>query len=71
VVLRTIIYLTDRRDGRSAQQINITQIGVQFSLEEIARARAVIRELSPGAPQVLEAVPATPPIPDVALSHLD
>ena len=60
VVLRTIIYLTDRRDGRAAQQINITQVGLQFSAEDIARARAVVRELSPGAPRVLEAVPATP-----------
>jgi hypothetical protein len=71
VVLRTIMYLTDRRDGRSAQQINITQVGFQFSAEDIAKARAVVREISAGTPRVLEAVPATPPSPDVALAHLD
>jgi hypothetical protein len=47
VVLRTITYLTDRRDGRSAQQINITGAVAHFSPAEIERARAVVRELVP------------------------
>jgi hypothetical protein len=63
IVLRTITYLTDRRDGRAAQQINVTQIGFQFSTEEIARVRGLVRELSPGAPQVLEAVQESRPKP--------
>jgi hypothetical protein len=45
IVLRTITYLTDRRDGRSAQQINITSLGLQLSPEDISRARDVAREL--------------------------
>ncbi|MGH9499622.1 MAG: hypothetical protein ACRD3L_10825 [Terriglobales bacterium] len=45
VVLRAVTYLTDRRDGRAAQQINVTSVGVQFSPEQIERARAVVREL--------------------------
>jgi hypothetical protein len=60
IVLRTITYLTDRRDGRPTQQLNVTSLSVQFTPEEIARARAVVRELSLGASKVLEAVPATP-----------
>lgn len=45
IVLRAVTYLTDRRDGRPAQQINVTSINVQYSAEEIARARQVAREL--------------------------
>src|SRR5580693_10456588 len=37
VVLRTITYLTDRRDGRAAQQINITGAVAHFAPEEIGR----------------------------------
>jgi hypothetical protein len=68
IVLRTVIYLTDRRDGRPTQQLNVTSLNVQFTPEEIARARAVVRELSLGAPKALEVVPATPPIAN-GLSH--
>lgn len=49
IVLRALTYLTDRRDGRAAQQINITQNNIRLSAEEIARARAVVRQLQ-GAP---------------------
>ena len=75
VVLRTITYLTDRRDGRAAQQINITGAVAHFAPEEIGRVRGLVRELSSGAPPVLEAVQVpvleTPPSPDAALAHLD
>jgi hypothetical protein len=50
VVLRTITYLTDRRDGRPAQQINVTGGVMHFNPDEIARARAVVRELVGVAP---------------------
>src|SRR5215472_18101749 len=40
IVLRAITYLTDRRDGRPAQQINVTSTSVTFTAEELARARA-------------------------------
>lgn|SRR5262249_10763349 len=46
IVLRTITYLTDRRDGRPAQQINITSAHVTFTPEEIERAPAVVREIT-------------------------
>jgi len=46
VVLRAITYLTDRRDGRPAQQINITGAVAHIPPEEIERARAVVRELT-------------------------
>ena len=45
-VLRAITYLTDRRDGRPAQQINITGAVAHIPPEEIERARAVVRELT-------------------------
>jgi hypothetical protein len=46
IALRALTYLTDRRDGRAAQQINITQNNVRISAEEIERARAVVREIA-------------------------
>jgi hypothetical protein len=46
IVLRTVTNLTDRRDGRPAQQINVTSLNVQFTPAEIERARAVARELA-------------------------
>jgi hypothetical protein len=55
VVLRTITYLTDRRDGRAAQQINITGAVAHFTPAEIERARAVVRELAPAQPLALTA----------------
>src|SRR5271157_420945 len=45
IVLRTAMYLTDRRDGRPAQQINVTSLGVTITADEIAKAKEVIREL--------------------------
>jgi hypothetical protein len=50
IVLRTITYLTDRRDGRAAQQINVTQFGVTITADEVAQARAIVRELRGDAP---------------------
>jgi hypothetical protein len=63
IVLRTITYLTDRRDGRPAQQINVTSFGLQVTTDEVAEARRVVQELmgpNPGlagasAPPLLEA----------------
>jgi len=60
IVLRTITYLTDRRDGRPAQQINVTGGVMHFTPEEIERARGVVRELMVSKPQpTLAAAPAT------------
>jgi hypothetical protein len=56
--------------GRPTQQLNVTSLSVQFTSEEIARARAVVRELSLRAP-ILEAEPATAPVPNVALADFD
>jgi hypothetical protein len=39
IVLRTVMYLTDRREGRPAQQINVTSPGVTISADEIAQAK--------------------------------
>ena len=61
IVLRTITYLTDRRDGRPAQQINVTSVNVQYSAEEVARARQVVRELT-GAPTLEGQVSPSKPL---------
>lgn len=58
IVLRTITYLTDRRDGRSAQQINITGGVFHVTPEDVERARAVARGLAnPNLASVQEARP--------------
>lgn len=41
-------YLTDRRDGRPAQSINLTQQPGGIAREELARARAVAAEVREG-----------------------
>ena len=46
VVLRALTYLTDKRDGRAAQQIKVTTVGVTVSAEQIERARSLVRELN-------------------------
>lgn len=53
VALRAITYLTDRRDGRAAQQINLTQTTVHVSAEQIARAREIVREIRQREPLAL------------------
>jgi len=45
IVLRAVQYLTDRRDGRAAQQINVTSLGVTVSADDVAKAQAIVREL--------------------------
>lgn len=50
VVVRTS--LDDRRDGRAAQQINVTQLGVTVTAENIAKARAIVRELMVSRPEL-------------------
>lgn len=57
VVLRAITYLTDRRDGRPAQQINIVGAVAHVTAEEIERARCVVRELMEERPRELQAAP--------------
>jgi hypothetical protein len=59
IALRALMYLTDRRDGRPAQQINITGAVAHFTPEEIERARAVARELVGTSPKQPLALAAT------------
>src|SRR5215471_16268519 len=47
IVLRAVTYLTDRRDGRAAQQINVTQFGLTVSASDVAKARELVRQLAP------------------------
>ncbi len=38
-------YLTDRRDGRAAQSIHLTEHSDRIAPEEIARAQTIVREI--------------------------
>lgn len=49
------------RDGRPAQQINVTSFGVQVTTSEIEQARAIVRELKPSSDVRGEAM-AKPPL---------
>jgi predicted transcriptional regulator len=60
IVLRAVAYLTDRRDGRAAQQINVMSLGVQVTADELAKARDIVRELRDG-------LCAVSPLPEVPL----
>src|SRR5882724_3464665 len=46
IVLRTAMYLTDRRDGRPAQQINVTSLGMTITADDIAKARVIVAEIT-------------------------
>jgi hypothetical protein len=54
IVLRAAMYLTDRRDGRPAQQINLTSTNLTIDARDIERARAIVREMQ-GEPIALPA----------------
>lgn len=56
VRLRAITYLTDRRDGKAAQQINLTHTTLQPTRDDVDRARAIVREIRQSQP--LMALPA-------------
>ena len=40
-------FLLQMRDGRPAQQINVTSLGVTFNASEMGRVKELVRELSP------------------------
>jgi hypothetical protein len=44
-VLAAMQFLVSMRDGRPAQQINLTSFNLSVSAEDIASARAIVREL--------------------------
>ena len=48
-VFRILSYLTDRRDGKAAQQMNLTvrQVG-GFTAQELERARELVKEIQAG-----------------------
>jgi len=58
IVLRAITYLTDRRDGRPAQQINVMGAVAHITPQEVERARVVIRELMPDCQLILPTTPS-------------
>jgi hypothetical protein len=46
IVLDAMKFLVSMRDGRPAQQINVTSVGVTVTADDIERARAIARELA-------------------------
>lgn len=63
VRLRAITYLTDRRDGKAAQQINLTHTTLQPSSEDVDRARAIVREIRQSQAPIALPAPADPAQP--------
>lgn len=51
-----LMFHQQMRDGRPAQQINVTSATVHFSPEQIARARATVRQLTTVNPPELTTV---------------
>ena len=47
VVLSALTFLVSMRDGRPAQQINVTSQSISVTVDDVARARAIVRELMP------------------------
>lgn len=45
MVLRAMMFLVSMRDGRAAQQINITSQSLNISAHDISEARAIVAEL--------------------------
>lgn len=45
IVLDATKFLVMMRDGKPAQQINVTSTNVNMSVDEIARARSIVREI--------------------------
>ena len=48
IVLGALTFLVSMRDGRPAQQINLTSLNISISAEDIASARAIAAELRGG-----------------------
>jgi hypothetical protein len=44
-VLDAMKFLTSMRDGRPAQQINLTAANITLTADDVARARAIVREI--------------------------
>ena len=45
VVLDALKFLVSMRDGKPAQQINVTSQSLTISADDVAKARAIVREL--------------------------
>ena len=53
VVLQALMFLVKMRDGAPAQQINLTSQSITVSVDDIEKARAIVREMT--APMAVEA----------------
>lgn len=45
IVLKAMMFLVQMRDGRPAQQINVTSQSLTFNVSDIDKARAIVREI--------------------------
>jgi hypothetical protein len=76
VVLQAMMFLTSMRDGKPAQQINVTSTSITLKAEDIARARAIVAEIrgevSARPPALLSdnVAPTSPLQADDASGHL-
>ncbi len=52
VVLAAMQFLVSMRDGRPAQQINMTSLNLSVSADDVESARAIVRELRGDSPNL-------------------
>jgi hypothetical protein len=45
IVLDALKFLVSMRDGKPAQQINVTSQSISLNVDDLAKARAIVREL--------------------------
>jgi hypothetical protein len=61
VVLQAIQFLMSMRDGKPAQQINVTSTSLQLNQSDLERARAIVREIRGDIPSLALAQPQPNP----------
>ena len=66
VLLAAMTFLLQMRDGRPAQQINVSSVGIHFSADEIARTKAIAREFIKDNRHLLEATTGLSHTPSMA-----
>lgn len=45
ILLRTLVFLTEMRDGKASQKLAITQQTLNITIDDLDRARAIVSEL--------------------------
>lgn len=71
VVLQAMMFLVSMRDGKPAQQINVTSQSLNVTVDDIAKARAIVAELRGSTKPMLGAYVPMPSEPSEPSGILD